>query len=216
MPLCFDLDGTLGSFGGGYLLLRETLAELWGSPVEKAELDACAGSTDWEIVDELHRARFRRGLDRVGYAAFESACLTKFEATFHPEGRAPLPHAGLIEGLSLLLERGHDLWLVSGNTPKVLDFKAGALKLDPRIHRLGSLPFHDRAGLIRHALERGPAPDLYAGDRPHDRDAAAQAGVPFLAVGDAVPGPHPILAPHAEAIALLDTVEKLLEGWRPS
>ena len=210
MPLCFDLDGTLGSFGGGYLLLRETLAELWGAPVSRDELEACAGSTDWEIVDELHRARFRRGLDAGGYAAFEAACLAKFEGAFHADGRAPLPHAGLIEGLGMLLDRGHELWLVSGNTPKVLGFKAEALKLDPRIHRLGSLPHHDRAGLIRFALERGSAPDLYAGDRPHDRDAAAQAGVPFLAVGDAVPGPHPVLPPHAEARALVEAVEKLL------
>jgi phosphoglycolate phosphatase-like HAD superfamily hydrolase len=210
MPLCFDLDGTLGSFGGGYLLLRETLAELWGAPVEKAELDACAGSTDWEIVDELRRIRFGHGLDEEAYGAFERACLAKFQGAFHPEGRAPLPHAGLIEGLSLLLERGHGIWLVSGNSPAVLDFKAEALGLDPRIRRLGSLPGHDRAGLIRHALDRGPRPHLYAGDRPHDRDAAKAAGVPFLAVGDAAPGDHPVLAPHAEAEALVEAVEKLL------
>ena len=210
MPLCFDLDGTLGSFGGGYLLLRESLGDLWGAPVPKAELEACAGSTDWEIVDELHRARFHRGLDGDGYARFEAACLAKFEDAFRAGGRAPLPHAGLIEGLGLLLERGHDLWLVSGNTPAVLTFKAAALGIDPRIHRLGSLPHHDRAELIRHALERGPAPDLYVGDRPHDRDAAEAAGVPFLAVGDAVPGPHPVLAPHAEAAALVEAVERLL------
>ena len=140
MPLCFDLDGTLGSFGGGYLLLRETLAELWGAPVEKAELDACVGSTDWEIVDELHRARFGRGLEDAGYAAFESACLAKFRATFHPAGRAPVPHAGLIEGLGILLDLGHGVWLVSGNSPAVLEFKAEALKLDPRILLLGSRP----------------------------------------------------------------------------
>ncbi|HET6329367.1 MAG TPA: HAD hydrolase-like protein [Holophagaceae bacterium] len=210
MPLCFDLDGTLGSFGGGYLLLRETLAELWGTPVEKAELDACAGSTDWEIVDELHRARFGRGLEDDGYSAFESACLAKFRATFHPAGRAPLPHMGLIEGLGILLDRGHGVWLVSGNSPSVLDFKAEALKLDPRIPLLGSLPRHDRADLIRRALGGGPGPHLYAGDRPHDREAAAQAGVPFLAVGDAAPGDHPVLAPHAEAEALVDAVEMLL------
>lgn len=210
MPLCFDLDGTLGSFGGGYLLLRETLAELWGAPVEKAELEACHGSTDWEIVDELHRLRFGTALQESAYGAFEQACLTKFRAAFRPEGRVPLPHAGLIEGLSILLDRGHGVWLVSGNSPAVLDFKAEALKLDPRIPRLGSLPRHDRAGLIRHALAAGPGPNLYAGDRPHDREAAAAAGVPFLAVGDAVPGDHPILPPHAEAEALVDAVERLL------
>jgi len=210
MPLCFDLDGTLGSFGGGYLLMRESLAELWGAPVEKAELDACAGSTDWEIVDELHRARFKRGLDEDGYASFESACLAKFRAAFHPDGRKPLPHAGLIEGLSILLDRGHGVWLVSGNSPAVLDFKAEALGLDPRIPRLGSLPRHDRAGLIRRALRAGPAPHLYAGDRPHDRDAARDAGVPFLAVGEAAPGDHPVLPPHAEAEALVAAVKALI------
>ena len=210
MPLCFDLDGTLGSFGGGYLLLRETLAELWGAPVEKAELDACVGSTDWEIVDELHRARFGRGLEDEAYAAFEAACLAKFRTAFHPAGRAPVPHAGLIEGLGILLDRGHGVWLVSGNSPAVLAFKAEALGLDPRIPRLGSLPRHDRAGLIRHALKSGPAPHLYVGDRPHDRDAAAEAGVPFLAVGDAAPGDHPALPPHAEAEALVVAVEALI------
>lgn len=210
MPLCFDLDGTLGSFGGGYLLLREALADLWGAPVGKAELDACTGSTDWEIVDELHRSRFGQGLDENGYAAFESACLVKFRAAFQPGGRAPFPHAGLIEGLSLLLDRGHAIWLVSGNSPAVLAFKAEALKLDDRIPLLGSLPRHDRAGLIRRALAEGPPPHLYVGDRPHDRDAARAADVPFLAVGDAAPGDHPVLPPHSEAVALVEVVEGLL------
>lgn len=210
MPLCFDLDGTLGSFGGGYLLLREALSELWGGPVDKSELEACQGSTDWEIVDELHHARFGKGLTEDAYAVFESACLAKFRAAFQPGGRAPIPHAGLIEGLSLLLERGHPIWLVSGNTPAVLRFKAEALKLDPRIPLLGSLPRHDRADLIRRALASGPAPHLYAGDRPHDRDAARSAGVPFLAVGEAAPGDHPVLASHAEAEALVMAVENLL------
>ena len=27
MPICFDLDGTLGTFSSGYLLLREALGE---------------------------------------------------------------------------------------------------------------------------------------------------------------------------------------------
>lgn len=44
-----DLDGTLGSFGGGYVLLRQALGELWGQEPSAAELQACAGSTDWEI-----------------------------------------------------------------------------------------------------------------------------------------------------------------------
>jgi hypothetical protein len=48
------------------------------------------------------------------------------------------------------------------------------------------------------------------GDRPHDRDAAAQAGVPFLAVGDAVPGEHPILSTEAEAEQLVLAVARLL------
>lgn len=209
MPLCFDLDGTLGTFGGGYALLRESLSELWGSPVEKAHLERCAGSTDWEIVDELHRLRFGRGLEDEDYEAFERSCLLKFQSAFHTQGRSPLPHAGLIQGLSHLLDRGHAIWLVSGNSPAVLAFKSQALGLDPRIPLLGSLPRHDRADLIRRALSGGSAPHLYVGDRPHDLQAAREAGVPFLAVGDAVPGDHPMLSPEAESRALIEAVERL-------
>ncbi len=108
------------------------------------------------------------------------------------------------------MEAGHRVWLVSGNTPRVLDFKARLLGVDDRVPRLGSLPNLDRVGLIRKALEGCAGPHLYVGDRPHDRDAAAQAGVPFLAVGEAVPGDHPSLSEVAEADQLVGAVERLL------
>jgi len=211
MPLCFDLDGTLGSFGGGYLLLRQALGELWGAEPSAEELQACAGSTDWEIVDELHRQRFGLPLEVPDYEAYDRACLARFQATFHPEGRTPTVHQGIINGMARLLDSGYRVWLVSGNTPQVLDFKARALGVDPRIRRLGSLPHLDRVGLIRMALEDCAGPHLYVGDRPHDRDAAAQAGVPFLAVGDAVPGEHPVLSAEAEAEHLTELVQR----WIP-
>jgi len=47
------------------------------------------------------------------------------------------------------------------------------------------------------------------GDRPHDRDAADAAGVPFLGVGEAVPGDHPLLGISAEAEHLVEAVENL-------
>lgn len=210
MPLCFDLDGTLGHFNSGYQLLRQALGEVWAPEPSLEELRACAGSTDWEILDELHRARFGRGIEDADYADFERRCLARFEAAFHPEGQRPVPYAGLIEGLHQLLERGHRLHLVSGNVPALLDFKAAALGLDPRIPRLGSLPRHSRADLIRRALEGCSGPHLYVGDRPHDRLAAEAAGVPFLGVGGAVPGPHEVLSPEAEAEHLVETVERIL------
>lgn len=213
MPLCFDLDGTLGTFGGGYALLREALGELWGAAPTREELRACAGSTDWEIVDELHRQRFRAPLPLEAYAAFEDACLARFEAAFHPEVQAPVAFAGILEGLHLLLERGHRVWLVSGNTPRTLVYKAERLGIDARIPRLGSLPGLSRAGLIARALEGCAGPHLYVGDRPHDQAAATQAGVPFLAIGAAVPGPHPALGVEVEAARLLEAVEALV---RPS
>ncbi len=210
MPLCFDLDGTLGSFGGGYQLLRQALGELWGQEPGVEELQACRGSTDWEIVDELHRQRFGRPLETSGYEAYDRACLARFEATFHPNGRSPIVHQGLVTGMTHLVEAGHRVWLVSGNPPRVLDFKARILGVDTRVPRLGSLPHLDRVGLIRKALLECPGPHLYVGDRPHDRDAAAQAGVPFLAVGAAVPGDHPMLSTEAEAEQLVGAVERLL------
>ncbi len=210
MPLCFDLDGTLGTFGGGYVLLREALGKLWGETPQVEELRACRGSTDWEIVDELHRLRFGQDLSNEAYEQFETECLARFSAVFHPEGKLPVAFEGIIEGLHRLAENGHEVWLVSGNTPMVLDFKAATLEIDSRIHRLGSLPHHNRADLIRKALESRPGPHLYVGDRPHDREAARDAGVPFLGIGDAVPGAHPVLSVEAEARHLMEAVEALL------
>ena len=206
MPLCFDLDGTLGLFGGGYLLLREALGDIWGERPSEAELAQCHGSTDWEIVDQLHAMRFGGPIPEPVYAAYDRACLARFSATFHPEGRPHTAFAGIIAGLNRLAGT-HRVWLVSGNTPSVLDFKAGLLGVDPRIPRLGSLLGLDRAGLIRKALQGCSGPHLYVGDRPHDRLAAESAGVPFLGVGSLVPGDHPILDPAAEAEHLVRAVE---------
>ena len=211
MPLCFDLDGTIGSFGGGYVLLRQALGDLWGEEPTASDLKACAGSTDWEIVEELHRKRFGRALPIDVYERYDHACLLRFQGIFHPEGRSPEVFQGLISGMTSLVEAGHKVWLVSGNAPSVLDFKAHALNVDPRIPRLGSLPQHDRAGLIRKALRGCPGPHLYVGDRPHDRDAARAAGVPFLGVGEAVPGEHPILSIQAEAEHLVLAVKAILQ-----
>lgn len=210
MPLCFDLDGTIGSFGGGYVLLRQALGDLWGDEPTAEDLRACAGSTDWEIVDELHRKWFGNPLSLEGYDSYDKACLRRFQGAFHPEGRSPEVFRGIVSGMTQLVDEGHRVWLVSGNAPSVLDFKARALAVDARIPRLGSLPHLDRAGLIRRALDGCPGPHLYVGDRPHDRDAAQAAGVPFLGVGEAVPGDHPVLSVQAEADHLVKAVRALL------
>lgn len=211
MPLCFDLDGTIGSFGGGYVLLRQALGDLWGEEPTAADLKACSGSTDWEIVDELHRKRFGSTMPVAAYQQYDRACLQRFQGAFHSAGRSPDVFVGIVEGMARLVDQGQRVWLVSGNAPSVLAFKAQALRVDPRIPTLGSLPHHDRAGLIRKALEGCPGPHLYVGDRPHDRDAARAAGVPFLGIGEAVPGDHPLLSAQAEAEHLLRTVQEILE-----
>jgi phosphoglycolate phosphatase-like HAD superfamily hydrolase len=212
MPLCFDLDGTLGLFGGGYPLLLAALADVWGRQPTPAELALCSGSTDWEIVDQLHAMAFGGPVPEPVYAAYDRACLARFKATFHPEGRQHTAFPGIIQGMARLADCGHRVWLVSGNTPSVLDFKAEVLGVDPRIPRLGSLPHLDRAGLIRKALEGCPGPHLYVGDRPHDRLAAERAGVPFLGIGKLVPGDHPILDSGAEAEHLVRAVEAILNS----
>ena len=216
MPLCFDLDGTLGLFGGGYHLLRAALGDVWGEVPSAADLALCRGSTDWEIVDQLYRMRFGQDLPETVYAAYDHACLARFSATFHPRGTNPTVFKGIIAGMAMLADAGHRVWLVSGNTPSVLDFKARTLGVDTRIPRLGSLPHLDRAGLIRKALEGCPGPHLYVGDRPHDRLAAEQAGVPFLGVGGLVPGDHPNLDPAAEAGHLVQAVEALIGATGPT
>lgn len=209
MPLCFDLDGTLGLFGGGFLLLRQALGDVWGEPPSAEELGSCRGSTDWEIVNQLHASRFGHPVPDAVYGAYDRACLARFQGTFHPEGRQHTVFDGIVAGMARLVDLGYPVWLVSGNTPSVLAFKADRLGVDPRVPRLGSLPGLDRTGLIRRAL-RDSGPHLYVGDRPHDKLAAQGAGVPFLGVGDQVPGDHPGLDTAAEADHLVRAVLALL------
>jgi hypothetical protein len=156
MPLCFDLDGTLGHFSSGFVLLREALGDLWGQAPTAEELGRCQGSTDWEIVGELHRMRFGRPLEEAAYAAYDTACVGRFRTAFGPGGREAIPHLGVVEAMHRLAAR-HPVWLVSGNAPDLLAFKAEVLGIDPTIPRLGSLPGHDRITLLRHALRDCPA-----------------------------------------------------------
>lgn len=209
MPICFDLDGTLGHFSSGFVLLREALGELWGRAPTVEELGRCVGSTDWEIVTELHRMRFGRDLDESGYAAYECACVARFQAAFAPGGLEAQGFAGVLAGMHRLADT-HPVWLVSGNAPALLAFKSAVLGIDAAIPRLGSLPRHDRTDLLRRARRAGPGPHLYVGDRPHDRDAANAAGLPFLAIGPAVPGRHVSLPPETDAEALVAAVETCL------
>ncbi len=197
MPICFDLDGTLGSFGGGYLLLRRALASLWGEEPSAEELHACAGSTDWEIVAELHLARFGQPLTEDHYDAYQAGCLDRFRAAFPAAPPAHSAFPGLVGALKSLQDSGMPAAVVSGNAPRVLDFKLDRLGLAPSLHRIGSLPRQDRTALLGLGLAGCRGPHLYVGDRPHDLEAARRAGVPFLGVGDRVPE-APVVVP-AEA-----------------
>lgn len=212
MPICFDLDGTLGHFSSGFVLLREALGEVWGQTPSVEDLKRCTGSTDWEIVDELHRMRFDRALDETGYATYEAACVARFRVHFAPGARTALPFPGVLEGMHRLAAR-RQVWLVSGNAPGLLAFKAEVLGIDPAIPRLGSLPRLDRAGLLKQALKGCPGPHLYVGDRPHDLAAAQAAGLPFIGIGESVPGEHLNLTPDAEAEHLIAAVEATLSSW---
>lgn len=211
VPICFDLDGTLGHFSSGFVLLREALGGLWGTAPTAEELGRCGGSTDWEIVDELHRMRFGAGLEEATYAAYESACVARFQAAFAPGGRAASAYRGVLAGLHRLAATRR-VWVVSGNAPALLSFKAEVLGIDADIPRLGSLPHHDRTDLLRRALRDCPGPHLYVGDRPHDLAAARAAGLPFLGIGPAVPGEHRSLPAEAGAADVVAAVEASLSG----
>ncbi len=211
VPICFDLDGTLGHFSSGFVLLREALGELWGQAPTVDELRLCRGSTDWEIVDELHQLRFGRGLDEAGYSAYETACVAGFRAVFTSGDQKAVGYAGILAGMHRLATT-HQVWIVSGNAPELLAFKAHALGIDATIPRLGSLPRHDRKGLLKRALSGCPGPHLYVGDRPHDLAAALAVGLPFVGIGGDVPGNHRSLLPDAAADHLIAAVEATLSA----
>jgi phosphoglycolate phosphatase-like HAD superfamily hydrolase len=211
VPICFDLDGTLGHFSSGFVLLREALGEIWGQTPTVEELSLCHGSTDWEIVDELHWMRFGRRLDEAGYGLYETACIARFQTAFAPGGWEAVAFGGILEGLHRLAST-HRVCLVSGNSPGLLSFKAGILGIDPAIPRLGSLPHHNRTALLKQALRGCPGPHLYVGDRPHDLAAAQAVGLPFIGIGTGVPGDHASLAQEAEADRLIAAVEAALRA----
>jgi phosphoglycolate phosphatase-like HAD superfamily hydrolase len=50
------------------------------------------------------------------------------------------------------------------------------------------------------------------GDRPHDLVAARAAGLPFVGIGEAVPGEHRSLSPDIEADHLVAAVEAALRS----
>jgi phosphoglycolate phosphatase-like HAD superfamily hydrolase len=211
VPICFDLDGTLGHFSSGFVILREALGEIWGRTPSAEELRLCKGSTDWEIVADLHRMRFGQDLDERGYAAYETACVTRFRGHFAPGAQVATSFPGILEGLHRLATQ-RQVWLVSGNAPELLAFKAEVLGIDPAIPRLGSLPRLDRAGLLKQAMQDGPGPHLYVGDRPHDLAAAQAAGLPFVGVGEGVPGRHLSLSEETPAEHLIAAIEATLAG----
>jgi len=211
VPICFDLDGTLGHFSSGFVLLREALGSLWGAVPTVEELGRCTGSTDWEIVDELHRMRFGAGLEEVTYAAYETECVARFRVAFAPGGQVASAYPGVLAGLHRLATT-HRVWVVSGNAPGLLAFKAEVLGIEASIPRLGSLPRHDRTGLLQRALRDCPGPHLYVGDRPHDLAAARAAGLPFLGIGPAVPGGHRSLAPEVAAEEVIAAVNASLSA----
>lgn len=212
MPICFDLDGTLGHFSSGFVLLREALGEIWGQTPTVDELRRCNGSTDWEIVADLHQMHFGRDLDEPGYAAYEAACVTRFRGHFAPGAQTATSFLGILEGMHRLATQ-RQVWLVSGNAPELLAFKAEVLGIDPAIPRLGSLPRLDRAGLLKQAMKGCPGPHLYVGDRPHDLAAAQAAGLPFVAIGEAVPGGHLSLSEEAASEHLIAAIEATLSGF---
>jgi phosphoglycolate phosphatase-like HAD superfamily hydrolase len=209
VPICFDLDGTLGHFSSGFVLLREALGKVWGQTPSLEELRLCQGSTDWEIVDELHQMRFGRGLDEEGYSAYEIACVDRFREVFNPGAQKAVGYEGVLEGMHRLAAT-REVWIVSGNAPGLLAFKTEVLGIDAAIPRLGSLPRHDRTDLLKRAQRQGPGPHLYVGDRPHDLAAAQAAGLPFVGIGEGVPGDHLCLPQDAEAEHLIKAVEAAL------
>lgn len=179
--LLWDIDGTLLAAGSGglehyYRALRDVV------PDAPAPELSTHGKTDWQVIRELLTvARLP-----LSHAEGISDRLDRLATVFlGQEKLAVLP--GVAEALGHFVKRGITNGLLTGNSEIRARHKLGGAGLDLSLIDWGNSFFGSRAArraeIAVAARVRHPRRKLLIiGDTPFDGHAAAEAGIPFLAV----------------------------------
>lgn len=208
--LLWDIDGTLLAAGNGglehyYIAIRDVVP---GAPAPDLSTH---GKTDWQVIRELLEAA---GLP-LGHAEEISERLDQLSTAFLCEAKlAVLP--GVPEALSHFVGRGVTNGLLTGNSELRARRKLGGAGLDLSLIDWSNSFLGARA--VRRAemalAARARHPDrklLIIGDTPFDGHAAAEAGIPFLAVCTGRYGRRDFEG--MERVGVLDTLDTaLIEG----
>jgi len=184
-----DLDGTMTDPKPGITAAVQYALTQEGLPVPPVdELTWMIGPPLLESFARIGAPDPERALDHYRTQYDEGGGLV--DARVHP---------GVIDGLSLLREAGHRLYVATAKPIYVARKVTAHFGLSPFFvdefgpGRDGWL--NDKADLLAHALERtgeDPAASVMVGDRHHDMRAAAMNGMASIAVtwGYGGPGEH--------------------------
>ena len=206
----FDLDGVLVDVSASYrVAIRQTVAALGGGEVMPEAVQALKNAggynNDWDLSQELLR---RRGLD---------VALPRVVEVFNQKYLGPRGDGagGLIQQESWLLppellaalRQRYRLAIFTGRPRADADYVLRRFAVaDAFDHVIAledvSVQKPDPEGLFELQRRHAPAPlAAYVGDSIDDARAAAAAGVPFIAIVDAIPAQRP--AEREERLALL-------------
>ena len=189
--LLFDIDGTLVSTGGaGAVAWKQAFEELHGIPADIGQFTD-AGMTDPDVGAKTFEAVMDREPTPRELAQLIQRRLEHLpEAIAQSEGYKVLP--GVPERLRQLSRDGHLLGLITGNGDGAAFVKLSRGDL-MRWFSFGAYATAgvDRAGIVRHAVERGeatlgkdvPNSEIFViGDTPRDIEAAHAVGCTAIAV----------------------------------
>jgi phosphoglycolate phosphatase len=189
--LLFDIDGTLVSTGGaGAVAWKQAFEELHGIPADIGEFTD-AGMTDPDVGARTFAAVMGREPTAHELAQLLQRRLEHLpEAVAQSEGYRVLP--GVPERLRQLSRDGHLLGIITGNGDGAAHIKLARGDLN-RWFTFGAYAVAglDRAGIVRHAVERGeamlgrdvPNAEIFVvGDTPRDVEAAHATGCTAIAV----------------------------------
>ena len=206
----FDLDGTLVATDGFWPdVARSATLRFFG---ERGITREVPGAPEWMRmvglpIDQAFDLTFA-DLDAATRADLLAACMEEEHAQLARDGAALLP--GVAETLTDLAEQGVRLGIASNCAPEYLELmlhRAGLARWIEEGRCLASPGVRDKADMIEDLLHTfGTRSAVMVGDRPGDRDAAWENGLPHVHIPRGYGGAED----DVEAEAVLAGMEQLV------